>query len=37
MFTTTVDRQLIQTLDGKVLEVDVGFIGEDMFVLRRIK
>jgi hypothetical protein len=36
-FTTTVDRQLIQTLDGKVLEVDVGFIGEDMFVLRLVK
>jgi hypothetical protein len=36
-FPTTVDRQLIQTLDGKILEVDVGFIGEDMYVVRLLK
>ncbi|SAK59030.1 hypothetical protein AWB81_01782 [Caballeronia arationis] len=36
-FTTTVDRQLVQTLDGKILEVDVGFIGEEMYVVRLVK
>jgi hypothetical protein len=36
-FPPTVERQLIQTLDGKILEVDVGFIGEDMYVVRLLK
>jgi hypothetical protein len=36
-FTTTVDRQLVQTLDGKILEVDIGFIGEEMYVVRLVK
>ncbi|WP_144106755.1 hypothetical protein [Paraburkholderia sp. BCC1886] len=36
-FSATVDRVLIQTLDGKILEADVGFLGDELFVIRLLK
>jgi len=34
---TTFAHHYIQTLDGKILEIDTGFIGEDSYLIRLVK
>jgi hypothetical protein len=33
----TVARNFIQTLDGRIMEIDAGYIGEELYLLRLVK